>query len=213
MSDATSDTLPDALPHSLCTRLTAMYAEPHRHYHTLAHVHALQRWLGHWQHLAHRPLPIAAAIWFHDAVYDTHRHDNEERSAALARDELGAIGWPLESIEQVAALVLATQHHDASARNPATDDAAMQDANLADTWLFLDLDLSVLAQEAAVYDRYSADVRAEYAWVDAARYRSGRAAVLRSFIDRPQLYRTPELHAAWEAAARANLARELSALA
>jgi len=36
--------------------------------------------------------------------------------------------------------------------------------------------------------------------------------VLRAFIDRPAIYRTPELHAAWETAARGNLARELAAL-
>jgi predicted metal-dependent HD superfamily phosphohydrolase len=34
--------------------------------------------------------------------------------------------------------------------------------------------------------------------------------VPRSFIDRAAIYRTPALHAAWEAAARANLAAELS---
>jgi predicted metal-dependent HD superfamily phosphohydrolase len=190
----------DTLPEILRARLTAMYAQPHRRYHTLAHVHALQRCLAHWQTLAREPRLIDAAIWFHDAIYETLRRDNEACSAALARTELGALGWPQADVERVAALVLATQDHIAAA-----DDA--------DAWLFLDLDLSVLAQDTAVYDRYSADVRAEYAWVADARYRSGRAAVLRSFLDRPQVYRTPELHDAWEDAARANLARELSALA
>ena len=188
-------TLPDALQ----ARLTAMYAQPHRHYHTLAHVHALQRWLAQWQRLAHAPPLINAAIWFHDAVYDTQRRDNEERSAALARVELAALGWASADVDRVAALVLATQDHRA-------------EANDSDAWLFLDLDLSVLAQDAAVYDRYAAAVRAEYAWVDAALYRSGRASVLRGFIARPQIYRTPALQAAWEDAARANLARELTAL-
>jgi predicted metal-dependent HD superfamily phosphohydrolase len=44
----------------------------------------------------------------------------------------------------------ATQCHDAAAGDP-------------DAWLFLDLDLSVLAQAAARHDAYSATVRAEYA--------------------------------------------------
>jgi predicted metal-dependent HD superfamily phosphohydrolase len=92
--------------------------------------------------------------------------------------------------------VLATQHHQA-------------DAHDADAWLFLDLDLSILAQTPERYQAYTEAVRAEYAWVDDARYRAGRAAVLRSFIDRDAIYRTPELHAAWEAPARANLAAEL----
>jgi len=188
------------LPASLTTRLAAMYGEPQRHYHTLAHVEALLRWLRHWQALAHEPRLIEAAIWFHDAVYDPQRSDNEARSAALARDELRALDWTTQDIERVAALVLATQHHDA-------------DADDTDAWLFLDLDLSVLAQSAAHYAAYSAGVRAEYGWVDEAHFRAGRAAVLRSFVERDAVYRTPELHAAWEAAARANLAAELSGLA
>lgn len=188
------------LPDELTARLAARYAEPHRHYHTLAHVQALLRWLAHWQGLVHEPLPITAAIWFHDAVYDPRRRDNEQRSAELARTELGALGWTRDAIARVATLVLATQHHDA-------------DASDAQAWLFLDLDLSVLAQSAAHYAAYRTAVRAEYAWVDDARYRAGRAKVLRSFLDRAAIYRTPELHAAWEASARANLGDELNALA
>jgi len=189
-----------SLPLELTTRLAAMYGEPHRRYHTLAHVEALQRWLQHWHALAREPQLIDAAIWFHDAVYDPQRSDNEQRSAELVRVELAAIDWPHDEIERVAALVLATQHHDA-------------DADDADAWLFLDLDLSVLAQSASNYAHYSAAVRAEYAWVDEARFRAGRSAVLRSFIERDAIYRTPALHAAWEPAARANLLAELSALA
>jgi predicted metal-dependent HD superfamily phosphohydrolase len=190
---------PPTLPDELQARLAAMYRAPQRHYHALGHVEALQRWLAHWQRLAREPRLIAAAIWFHDAIYDTHRDDNEARSAELARTELTAIGWAPDAVERVAALVLATQHHQA-------------DANDTDAWLFLDLDLSVLGQSPAHYAAYSAGVRAEYAWVDEARFRTGRAAVLRSFLDRDAIYRTPELHAAWEAAARANLAAELSSL-
>ena len=188
------------LPASLTTRLAAMYGEPHRRYHTLAHVEALLRWLRHWHALAREPRLIEAAIWFHDAVYDPRLSDNEARSATLARTELAALGWAAEDIERVAALVLATQHHDA-------------DASDADAWLFLDLDLSVLAQSAAHYAAYSAGVRDEYGWVDEARFRAGRAAVLRSFVERMAIYHTPELQAAWEAAARTNLLAELSALA
>lgn len=188
-----------ALPATLRARLTAMYAEPHRRYHTLAHIEALHRWLAHWQALASSPSLIAAAIWFHDAVYDTHRQDNELRSADLARSELAALGWPGADVTRVAELVLATQHHRA-------------DVHDADAWLFLDLDLSVLGQSAAQYAAYSAAVRAEYAWVDDARYRDGRSAVLRSFLGREAIYRTPDIRAAWEATARANLANELKSL-
>lgn len=188
-----------ALDATLRVLLAPRYAEPARHYHTLAHIDALRRGLDRWRGLAHDPLGILAAIWFHDAVYDPQRRDNEARSAELARTELAALGWLGDAIERVAALVLATAHHDADAAD-------------TDAWLFLDLDLAVLALDAPRYAAYRDAVRAEYAHVDDARYRSGRAAVLRSFIDRAAIYRTPELHAAWEEAARANLAAELAAL-
>ena len=188
-----------SLDATLRDRLAARYAEPARRYHTLAHIDGLLRGLASWQHLAREPETIVAAIWFHDAIYDPQRRDNEARSADLARAELALLGWPPSAIERVATLVLATAHHDA---DPADSDA----------WLFLDLDLSVLALDPARYAAYRDGVRAEYAFVDDARFRAGRAAVLRSFIDRDAIYRTPELHAAWEAAARANLAEELRTL-
>ncbi len=187
------------MPPALRGRLEAMYGEPHRRYHTLVHIEALLGWHAHWRALARAPRLIEAAIWFHDAVYDTHRDDNEPRSAELARDELRALAWPEAAVARVTAMVRATRHHAA-------------DLSDADTLLFLDLDLSVLAQRADVYDAYSVAVRAEYAWVEAQRYRAGRLRVLQSFMTRDAIYRTPALHAAWESAARANLARELQGL-
>lgn len=186
-------------PPALRQRLQAMHAETHRHYHAFAHVEALLKWLAAWRHLARRPSLIEAAVWFHDAVYDTHRDDNEDRSARLALDSLRALGWPEADVARVVAMVRATRHH-------------ALDTGDADTLLFLDLDLSVLGQPAPVYDAYSAAVRAEYAWVEAPRYRAARAGVLRSFLNRAELYRTPALREAWEGAARANLSRELQAL-
>ena len=188
------------IPSALLARLQVMYSEPHRHYHTLAHIAALLGGLAHWRALARAPRLIEAAIWFHDAIYDTHRDDNETRSAELARNELRALAWPEADVARVVTMVRATRHHA----------AAISDA---DTLLFLDLDLSVLAQRPDVYDAYSAAVRAEFGWVEAARYRAGRARVLQNFMNRDAIYRTPALHAAWDSAARSNLARELQALA
>lgn len=172
------------LPPELLGRLRRCYAEPQRHYHSLAHVEALQRWLAQYRALAREPALIEAAIWFHDAVYDTRRQDNEARSTAMASEELGALGWPPVAAERVATLVLATQHHRAEASD-------------TDAWLFLDLDLSVLGQSTARYTAYADAVRAR---------------VLQGFLARDRLYRTPVLHDAWEAPARFNLGAELAEL-
>ncbi len=190
---------PDALPPlppALLERLKARYAEAQRHYHTLAHVEALLGHLERHRSLAARPAEIEAAIWFHDVVYDPRRSDNETRSAEVARAELDALDWPPGRVERVAAMVEATRRHQADERD-------------ADTWLFLDFDLSVLAAPAAQYDAYSRAIRAEFAWVPPADYHAGRGRVLASFLSRERIYRTPVLQDLWEGAARRNLEREL----
>jgi len=64
----------------------------------------------------------------------------------------------------------------------------------------------------AAYAVYAAQIRAEYAHLAHADYCRGRAAVLRRFLERPRLYFTAAAHDAWEARARANLAREIADL-
>jgi predicted metal-dependent HD superfamily phosphohydrolase len=190
--------LPPLTP-ALTDNLAARYAEPHRHYHTLAHVQALLRHLDTHRALAQQPAHLEAAIWYHDVVYDTHRHDNETCSADVVRFELMSLGWLGVDVERVACMVEATQHHRA-------------DPGDTDTLLFLDLDLSVLGTAPAVYDTYRDAIRAEFDWVPEADYRAGRARVLQSFLDRDTIYRTPALKALWETPARANLQRELATL-
>ena len=187
------------LPAALTANLAARYAEPHRRYHTLAHVQALLRHLDTHRALARQPAHIEAAIWYHDVVYDTRRDDNEICSADIARFELMSIGWLGIDVERVAGMVEATRHH------------RVVDGD-SDTLLFLDLDLSVLGAGASEYDAYRDAIRAEFSWVPGTDYRAGRTQVLRAFLERDAIYRTPELAARWEAPARSNLQRELAAL-
>jgi predicted metal-dependent HD superfamily phosphohydrolase len=67
----------------------------------------------------------------------------------------------------------------------------------------------VLARPWPDYQRYVAAVRAEYAHVADQLWRAGRSAILTGLLARPALYHH---HPAWEAAARANLTRELATL-
>src|SRR6266540_3391696 len=139
------------------------------------------------------------AAWFHDAVYDPRRDDNEEASARLAEAALNALELPADVIAEVARLVRLT----------ATHDPEPGDRNGA---LLTDADLAILAAEPAAYDRYAAAVRREYSHVPDREFREGRAAVLRRLNDAPALYRIVPEKAEWEARARANLTRELAAL-
>src|SRR5688572_16576013 len=98
-------------------RLTARYAEPHRHYHTLDHIACCLRELDVDLGAAapHDKSAVEMAIWFHDAVYDPKAKDNEARSAELASTVLNVGGFGDAFIEKVSDLVMATAHVEAPA--------------------------------------------------------------------------------------------------
>ncbi len=75
------------------------------------------------------------------------------------------------------------------------------------------MDLSILGAPPAAFDSYEAAVRREYAWVDDKAWRSGRAAVLKKFLARPQIFHTEAFRQHFEAQARKNIARSIAALA
>ncbi len=178
--------------------LLARYAEPHRHYHTVEHVVAVLSTVDTLASHATAADLVRLAAWYHDAVYDPMRDDNEERSAGLAEAELAALGLPAAGVARVASLVRVTAGHDA----PAGD---------SDAEVLCDADLALLGGPRPAYDSYVAAVRREYSHVDEVGWQVGREAVLRGLLGRPRLFRTPS-GSAWEQPARANLSRELAAL-
>lgn len=188
--------------------LLAAYADPRRGYHDLRH---LAEVLDHLDMLlsdlgpadaadAARidPLAVRLAAWFHDAVYDG-APDDEERSARLAEEHLGAAGADPAVVAEVARLVRLTATHD-----PADGDLAGA--------LLSDADLAVLAAGTGRYAEYVAGVRREYAHVPDEAFARGRAAVLRGLVAAPAVFRTPPGRRLWEERARANVAAELAAL-
>lgn len=178
--------------------LLARYAEPHRTYHTVAHLAACFATLDLVAHEAERPAEVALALWFHDAIYEPTRTDNEARSGALARQCLAAAGVEDAVTARVEALILATRHADVEL--------------VGDALVVVDVDLSIFGASAEVYDAYARGVRCEYAWVDEARFRAGRASFLRGLLARSRIFGTRTLGARLEAPARANLRRELARL-
>ena len=181
-------------------RLIARYREPHRRYHTLAHLtDCLAQAAASTDLTTARRDLLETALWFHDAIYDPTRTDNEAESARLAREELAGEGAPEADVAEVARLILLTAGHAAAA----------EDALGA---RMVSIDLSILGAATAAYDSYVRGVRQEYAHVMDEAWRAGRAAVLQRFLDSPQLYPDPAWAARFEARARANIARELESL-
>jgi len=184
--------------------LRALYGAPDRHYHGLAHIEALLALAWEYRAALADPGAVEAAIWFHDAVYDSRRSDNETMSAQLAMERLASRTGP-ERLARIAIMIEATATH---ALPDARDKAADGDAAL-----FLDMDLSILGAAPSAFDAYEAAVRREYGWVEEKAWRAGRAAVLQKFLARPHIFHTQAFRQRFEAQARENLARSLDALA
>lgn len=137
---------------------------------------------------------LLLALFYHDAVYNVRRSDNEAQSAALAGAHLQSIGFSTVRIERCKAHILATKGH-----------AAAQDS---DTDLFTDADLSILGAPWEVYQQYAQNIRKEYGLFPDIVYRPGRRKVLEHFLAMPHIYKTPVFQAEREVQARENLQRE-----
>ncbi len=181
-------------------QLLARWRAPERHYHDAEHLAEVLDGVDALEALATDAAAVRLAAFFHDAVYEGRPGDDERRSAELAAEVLTGLGVPAQRVAAVSRLVLMTATHD-----PAPGDA--------DGAVLSDADLAILACPPQRYHRYVAAVREEYAHVPDDLFRTGRAAVLRTLEAAPRLYRTAPAQQRWEAAARANIARELAALA
>ncbi len=179
-------------------QLVASYSEPHRKYHTVQHLAECLAHLDEVRSEAERAAEVELALWFHDAIYDTLRKDNEKRSAEWARESALSGGLSSEQANRIYALVLVTMH-DALA---AGRDAAV----------LVDVDLSILGAPAARFDEYERQIREEYAWVPGPLYRKARRQILRGFMDRERIYSTEHFLARHESQARENIARSLDHL-
>jgi predicted metal-dependent HD superfamily phosphohydrolase len=190
------------IPQSLRSR----YDEPWRHYHSMAHIEAME---GHLREalaagvIVSDPTACRAFIWWHDAIYEPEASPghNELRSAELCRAEMSALGYDTAAIRRAVAMIEATARHTPPAAATAPDAALM-----------LDIDLSILGVAPNAYRHYAQAIRREYAHVPEHAYRAGRARILQGFLARPALYLTDWARNRWERSARSNLAGEIAEL-
>ena len=178
--------------------LATAYQHPERAYHNLGHIVACLEELDHARDGCDDPDAVEAAIWFHDAVYDARRADNEQRSAELASRVLSDCGASPALCDRVERLILVTRQDCV----PETRDGR----------LIADIDLSILGKPLEVFHAYEHAIREEYRHVSDADFRAGRAKVLRSFLERDRIYATDIFRDRYEAAARANLRRSIDRL-
>jgi len=179
--------------------LIACYRHPSRHYHNVTHIVQCLEVLAAYEGGGGGTVPadVRLAVFYHNAVYDSMRKDNEEASARVAKEAISP--WlPEARVRKIEQLIQVTSH--------------LIVPILPEEQLIVDADLSILGMPSNMFDAYEVAIRREYAWVAEDKYRLGRAAILRNFLNRAAIYSTQWFHGQYEAAARVNLERSLARL-
>ncbi len=179
--------------------LLTIYSSANRFYHTLDHVYQVLKIINSLQDLSLNFSALQFAAWFHDAIYDTHYKDNEEKSAEYAEVALNFLEIPKATVNKVKFLILATKNHQAL----PTD---------VDSQILLDADLAILGSSELEYREYAQAIRKEYYWVSETDYCIGRRRVLQNFLQRDKIYSTHQLFTLLEERAKQNLLAEVAAL-
>lgn len=183
--------------------LKRRYAEPHRHYHTWDHIQYMERLFTPTKRNLHDPEAVALAIYYHDAIYDPARSDNERQSASLIETELSPI-VDKKRLAGPVVLVNATEQHSLP---PGLESALETDCRY-----FLDMDLAILGSPWSAYVSYAKNIRREYSQYGDFLYKTGRRKILKKFLASDSLFFTPYFADLFEHQARDNLQRELEDL-
>lgn len=178
--------------------LVRHYCEPHRAYHNCQHLEECLHVRRRINAACHAPAEIDLALWFHDAIYDPLRRDNELRSAQWLDDVARDSGLGDETRHRLHGLIMVTRHDG----TPASEDEAV----------LVDTDLAILGAPAERFEEYDRQVRREYRYVPLFMYRRKRRQVLEGFLARERIYTTVPYFNAFEQQARLNLARAIDRL-
>lgn len=188
------------LINKLFKKLDAKYSASGRHYHNWRHISSMLEDLDAFHDEISDLNAVKWAIFYHDAVYSPFRKNNEEKSAELAAKHMQKLAIDEETISKVQRMIIRTKNH---YQNDVTDDN--------DTFLLLDLDLSILSVSDFEYELYTQKIRKEYSWVPGFTYKSKRKVLLQQYLNAERIYRTATFQHL-ETAARENLQREISLL-
>ena len=178
--------------------LVSAYSEKVRYYHTIEHLEACLENLDRCAELADHLHEIELALWFHDAIYWPLSGENELKSADWAGSFLSKNGASSDQVSRVHKLVMTTQHPS----EPGSKDES----------ILLDIDLAILGADSETYEAFERGVRREYRLIPAFIFRRKRAELLRSFLERPQIYHTEPFRSQLEARARENMSNAISRL-
>lgn len=187
----------DARTVKLWNEIHKKYTSSKRHYHNLNHLgHLLRELLPVKNNISDFGL-IVLSVAYHDIIYNTFRHDNEERSARLASRRLTPF-LQKPDIEKCKSQILATKAHQSSP-DP-------------DTNYFTDADLAILGSDGQEYMKYTQLIRKEYSFYPAAIYNKGRRKAILHFLEMERIFKTGWFFEKYEKKARQNLQEEITLL-
>ncbi|MEQ9095351.1 MAG: hypothetical protein RIE32_03715 [Phycisphaerales bacterium] len=175
--------------------LDHLYETPRRAYHNIEHVTQCLDALVELEALS---TESQLALWFHDAVYVAGSDGNERASAELCRTYGTWLGFEKAILDSAADAVFATTH-DGMPRSEVASSVA-------------DADLSILGAATDRYRSYARSIRIEWSHVPDSDFNTGRASLLRGFLDRSSIYHTARGQELYEDAARENLTNEIETL-
>jgi predicted metal-dependent HD superfamily phosphohydrolase len=138
------------------------------------------------------PDAVEMALWFHDAIYDPKKSDNEEKSAELFRGLAGGRA-DLRFTHKVINLIINTTHREW----PYSQDGQ----------LTVDIDLSSLGLPWEVFKNNSRAIRNEYAHLSDKKFAHQQDRFFKSLLSRSSVFASAYFKERYESVARNNIKR------
>jgi len=171
------------------------YNEPHRFYHNIKHlIHVLEQFDFAVEHIGvsqNTAAIIEMAIWYHDAVYNPDKNDNEFQSAELFAEHAQAMDINVNIINDVKRIILVTENHHL--------------ASSLDEEIMSDCDLSPLGFTKEGFDKSDKDIRKEYPNTPAIE----RKKALEKFLKHNGIFKTTIFKKAYESQALENIKEKI----
>lgn len=173
-------------------KIAALYAQPHRRYHTARHIDHCLAQFDSAATLMKDEDAVEMALWFHDAIYEIPSTENERRSAEMFVDlTRGRVSASFA--QNVYDMILITVH-----QVPATR---------PDDKYVVDIDLSSFALPWDEFKRDSDAVRAEHTHLDDREFYQAHTKFMQNLLARPHFFATDFFRNRYESSARGNLER------
>jgi predicted metal-dependent HD superfamily phosphohydrolase len=187
-----SVSLSTCIAHYVCSQ----YNDTRRHYHTLDHIKNCLEEFEAYKKAAQIPISdaIKYAIWYHDLIMNTN--ENEEISSDRACVDGIALQIQDSFIYVASRCILVTKHN----KRPLQEYEK----------IMVDIDLSILGQDAYKYTDYMLKIRKEYSQFPDSVFYKGRKEILEGFLKREFLYSTSYFRDKYEKSAKENLSWEIN---